>query len=658
MVPTAESFRNKIWQVLGLALLGGFFTWAAHPALAAGSGGPAAEPCLAAGEEACLLGDRFLVRVLYDGGAERREARVLSIEASGQGAGQDTARFSFSPADQRDRIDLTLRLVDGRGINGYFWLLSQSTGRRAEIEITDLALGRSRRFVQPEGVRRQRQREAFSGEAQTVVATLDTARAATRSIGPQGGSVEATDSGGTKFRLVVPKDALIAAVEVTLTPAATISGLPFTGGSLARAVYIEPKGLILSESGLLTITPSPALPRAQQLTFAFRDLAGELSLAPPMVAPGALVLPVHRFGGYGVGAGTAADLTAQLGRLPTRSEDRFTQRLAGLLLPLHRAGTAVLPATVLQLLQQEYTAIRPKALQLKQGKLEANYPIVRNWQNAAKDTRLTAKLPTQLQEIQSAETTGAVISFNGAAEAGAPSGADAAARPCKNVKAARAMLRAYNLLRSRGKQGLVDKQKFLNCARFNVKWNTLLDWRPPNGPQPHWEVAVDIPLSYDEKEGHFWSFRRSQVIEDRVTQPLCNLFFSIVKTGSPTVSQVYFELQVPGFGWSGEDEGDLVNMTQSAVSYQFDKPSNQDWRMTCTQTAGGVTIGPITTQLSTSWSGVYTSFHLTELRGRGFRTTLVPSASPSVFAEKVYNKGNDLEYFEEHTLISVFFVPR
>jgi hypothetical protein len=617
----------------------------------------AGAPCLAVGEEACLLDDRFLVRVLYDEGAERREARVLSIEATGQGTGQDTARFSFSPADQRDRMDLTLRLVDGRGINGYFWLLSQTNGGRAEIEITDLALGRTRRFIHPAGVRHQRQREAFSGEAQTIVATLDTARAATQSIGPQGGFVEATDSGGTKFRLVVPKNALIAAVDVTLTPAATISGLPFTGG-LARAVYIEPKGLILSESGLLTLTPSPALPRAQQLTFAFRDLSGELSLAPPMVAPGALVLPVHRFGGYGVGAGTAADLAAQLGRPPSRSEDRFLQRLAGLLLPLHRAGTTALPATVLQLLQQEYTAIKPKVLALKQGKLEANFPIVRNWQNAAKDTRLTAKLATQLQEIQSAEIAGAVISFNGAAGARTGPDADAAARPCQNVKAARTMLRSYNVLRSRGKQGLVNKQKVDKCALFTIKWNTILDWRPPYTAQSHHEVLVDLLVTFDETKGSFWGFKPVKVIEDRVTQPLCNAFFSIVKTGSPTVPLVLFYLQVPGVGWSGEDDADLVNLTQSAVSYNFEKASKQDWLMTCTQTAGGVTIGPITSALSTSWSGTYTSFHLTELSGRGFRTTLVRSASPSVFAEKVYNQGNDLQYFEEHTLISVFFAPR
>ncbi len=204
----------------------------------------------------------------------------------------------------------------------------------------------------------------------------------------------------------------------------------------------------------------------------------------------------------------------------------------------------------------------------------------------------------------------------------------------------------------------MTKQKVDKCALFNITWTPLFDWRPPLTAQPHHEVLVDLLVTFDETKGSFWGFKPSKVIEDRFTQPLCNAFFSIVKTGSPTVPLVFFYLQIPGVGWSGEDDGDLVNLTQSAVSYNFEKASKQDWLMTCTQTAGGVTIGPITTALSTSWSGVYTSFHLTELSGRGFRTTLVRSASPSVFAEKVYNQGNDLEFFEEHTLISVFFAPR
>jgi hypothetical protein len=158
---------------------------------------------------------------------------------------------------------------------------------------------------------------------------------------------------------------------------ATLDGLPWSGG-LAGAVYLEPAPLVLSESATLTVTPSPALARSQELPFSFRGLTGELALAPPRVGGAPLVLPVHRFGGYGVGVGTAADLSAQLARVPTRPESRLLQRLAGILLPLRRSGApgAVLPATVPQLLQQEYAAsIKASVVKMKQGLLDASYPV-------------------------------------------------------------------------------------------------------------------------------------------------------------------------------------------------------------------------------------------------------------------------------------------
>jgi hypothetical protein len=590
------------------------------------------------------LGGRLEVSARFGGTDQPGEAWALA------GSGE-TGLFSASEAGA---AEVAVRVVDGRAVNGHFWLLySVLSKAEVEIELVDLASGNRRRFVKAAGfLANAADVEALSASAAVVNVTLDPARAVTKSIGPAGGSVEATDSGGTRFLLAVPKNALILAVEVTLTPAATIGGLPFTGG-LARAVYIQPQGLILSESGVMTITPSPALPRAQQLTFAFRGLAGELSLAPPLArqtGQTGLVLPVHRFGGYGVGAGTAADLAAQLGRLPTRLEDRFLQRLAGLLLPLHRAGTtAALPATVGQLLQQEYTAsIKPAITALKQGNLEATFPIVRNWENAAKDTGQTAKLTTQLQEIQSAEIAGAVTSYNAAAGTTALQSAEAARRPCKNVEAAGRMIRAYNLLKSRGKKGLVAKDKLEDCARFELKWNTILDWRPPVPFQEHAQVEVAIALRYIDSSGTFVWAKYSRVTEERITATAtpCFLGLSIVKTGAATVSKLWFDLKIPRFSWrDGDDFPELGN----PLFYAIDPPANQDWLVTC---------GTVSNPHSTSWSGVYTSFHLSEISEEGFRTQLGPSASPSVFLEKVYSQGGHLLFFEEHTLISVFFKPR
>jgi len=555
-----------------------------------------------------------------------------------------------------------VRVIDGRATNGHFWLLYAALAKaEVGIEIVDRATGNTRRFMKPAGEPAGGiELEALSPAAAVVHTTLDPARAVTAAIGPAGGALQAVDAHGTTFRLVVPKNALISLQDVTLTPVATIGDLPFSGG-LAGAVYLEPAGFVMSESAQLTITPSPALARAQQLSFAFRGLAGELALAPPVLGPAALVLPVHHFGGYGVGSGTAADLAAQLARVPTRLEDRLTQRLAGILLPIRRAANgAALPASVLQLLQQDYTAsIKPNLVKLKLGGLEASYPVVRNWQNTAKDTAQSAKLQTQLQEIQSAEIAGGVASYNAAAAAAVAADAavdPTAARPCKNVKAAERMFRAYALLKARGKQGLVARQKLDNCARFTVKWNTLLDWRPPSAPNMHQDVEVGMVLTWHESDGSFWFIKRSKVNEERITQPECNVFFLLEKVGEPTVSNVLLELRLRAFTWSDDLLSDLE---PPSLHYEFDPGANQDWRVTCTQHYPPLPqIGPITADFSSSWSGNYTFFHTAELDGHGFRARLEQSASPGVFAEKVYNRGTDIEYFEEHTLISVFFTPR
>ncbi len=607
----------------------------------------------------CFLGGRFEVKVTRVE-ANGRTARTWAVAGAGA-TGLFASRSGGEP-------DVAVRLIDSREATGHVGLLYGALleGELA-IELIDRATGNSRRFVKPAGAPASGfELEALSAAAAVVHATLDTARAVTAHLGPAGGTLEAVDAQGTRFRLVVPAKAMISQQEVTLTPVATLGGLPFSG-ALAGAVYVEPSGLILNESAALTVTPSPALERARQLTFSFRGLAGELALAPPVAGSAALVLRVHRFGGYGLGAGTAADLSAQLLRVPSRSEDRLLQKLAGLILPLRRAGSTakVLPASVLQVLQQDYTAtIKASVLKLKQGSLEANYPVVRNWQNAVKDTGQSAKVQTQLQEIQGAEIAGAVVSYNAAvsnaAEASAlvanAVGAAAASRPCKSLAAARQLYRAYALLRARGRESLVVESKLTACARFDLKWNTLLDWRPPGGLTIHQDVEAGTSVGLDQN-GYsvFLGIRTTRVNEERVTQPVCNAFFSLEKIGTRTASVALFELEIPGFSWSDE----LLTALRPSLYYQFEPRANQDWRVTCTQSyPPAPPLGPISAEYSVSWSGNYTFFHIPELERRGYRARLGPSASPSVFAEKVYNNGSEIAYFEEHTLITVVFAPR
>ncbi len=57
-------------------------------------------------------------------------------------------------------------------------------------------------------------------------------------------SMSVTAQDGTKYTLTMPKDALLSAVDVTMTPVDAITGLPLTKG-LVAAVQLEPHGLQL-----------------------------------------------------------------------------------------------------------------------------------------------------------------------------------------------------------------------------------------------------------------------------------------------------------------------------------------------------------------------------------------------------------------------------
>jgi hypothetical protein len=75
----------------------------------------------------------------------------------------------------------------------------------------------------------------------------------TQEIGLQGGRIEATSSSGTVYTLVFPEGALPFDIDVSMTPVASLEGLP-PEVELLGAVQIEPEGVPLSVPAVLTIT--------------------------------------------------------------------------------------------------------------------------------------------------------------------------------------------------------------------------------------------------------------------------------------------------------------------------------------------------------------------------------------------------------------------
>jgi len=104
----------------------------------------ASAACVAGDSTLCLNGGRFKVEVGW---------RVPSQGTSGSGRAVtltgDTGQFWFFSANN---IELVIKVVDGRGFNGKFWVFYGALSDvEYTIQVTDTATGNSKTFVNPSG---------------------------------------------------------------------------------------------------------------------------------------------------------------------------------------------------------------------------------------------------------------------------------------------------------------------------------------------------------------------------------------------------------------------------------------------------------------------------------------------------------------------------
>lgn len=148
-----------------------------------------------------------------------------------------------------------------------------------------------------------------------VVETPDMVRAASARIGPAGGVVQATGADGTVFTLTVPRNGLVAAVTVTMTPLASVSGLP--GGTAGvHAVDLEPEGLTFLRTAALEIAP-PNLPARARRTALTSVDGRDVALHPVTSDPARVVLPLAHFTTAYEVDWSAAQRAAQQRRVPS-----------------------------------------------------------------------------------------------------------------------------------------------------------------------------------------------------------------------------------------------------------------------------------------------------------------------------------------------------
>jgi hypothetical protein len=184
----------------------------------------------------------------------------------------------------------------------------------------------------------------------SISVTADATSAASAPIGSEGGQLSAVGADGTMYTLDVPAGALAYTQTLSLTPSASVSGLPLSGGSLG-AVQLAPADLLLMQPATLTI--SSAIASDVALTsygYGFDGAGAEFHLrradepaALMSASPAAvkiITIRTPKLRGYGVARGKPAEASQYRERnRPSRTADQIAED--DLFVPLNTEGFIV-----------------------------------------------------------------------------------------------------------------------------------------------------------------------------------------------------------------------------------------------------------------------------------------------------------------------------
>ena len=161
--------------------------------------------------------------------------------------------------------------------------------------------------------------------------------------------ITATGADGTVYTLTIPEDALATPTDMSLTPVASVSGLP-TSGDVTYAVQLSPSGLQLDDFAILTITPTATLPTDQQVPFGYEGEGAGMFLAIPVVSDPRIQLRILHFSGYGVTRGLLSEIAPVRQRLGGEAETRLESQLAEALQRQKNLGGEAPPEAFAELL--------------------------------------------------------------------------------------------------------------------------------------------------------------------------------------------------------------------------------------------------------------------------------------------------------------------
>ncbi len=142
-----------------------------------------------------------------------------------------------------------------------------------------------------------------------LAVVLDTTHQAEALVPVTGGSVRASGADGTTYTLDIPADALPADTTIRLTPATSVTGLPF-GGDTTYAVQMSPNGLSLYSFATLTIVPAQPVPAGEQIAFGYLADGKDVIAAAPVLHTSDIKIRLLHFSGAGVTNGGTDGLSA------------------------------------------------------------------------------------------------------------------------------------------------------------------------------------------------------------------------------------------------------------------------------------------------------------------------------------------------------------
>ena len=116
-----------------------------RPDVVSSPGAPAADGlCFATPTALCLNGSRFRVEVAWQVPAQGSSGAGIAVPLT-----SDTGHFWFFSANN---VELVVKVVDGRGFNGHYWVFSGALSDVAyTITVTDTGTGAVRTYSNPSG---------------------------------------------------------------------------------------------------------------------------------------------------------------------------------------------------------------------------------------------------------------------------------------------------------------------------------------------------------------------------------------------------------------------------------------------------------------------------------------------------------------------------